>query len=93
VVIFIFQLATIVTAKTAIPEKTTMGPGGRFRLLESRIPENAAIAPKRALSKEYRRMSELKFFDAIAGTITKNPTSKVPTILMPMATTTDTKKR
>ena len=36
----------------AIPEKTTMGPGGRLKKLDSRIPENAATTPKNMLSKE-----------------------------------------
>lgn len=63
-----------------MPEKTTNGPGKvKPERPHNRIPENEVTAPKTALSKEYLRMSELKFFAAIAGTITRKPTSKVPT--------------
>ena len=82
-----------------MPEKTTMGPEngiaevGPKKRLHIRTPENPAIAPKTALSIEYLRICALKFFAAIAGTITRNPTSNVPTIWIPIATTTETRKR
>src|SRR3989337_23336 len=78
----------------AIPEKTTKGPGGMLGMkLANRTPEKALIAPKIELNKAYLNMSELKFFAAIAGTTTKKPTSRVPTILIPTATTVHTRKR
>jgi hypothetical protein len=67
--------------KIIIPTKTTIGPGkGKLETPHSNTPEKAATTPKTALNKEYLRISELRFFAAIAGTITRKPTSKVPTI-------------
>jgi hypothetical protein len=70
-------------AKIAMPTKTTNGPGKAMpkpKVLHRKTPENPAIAPKTALSHEYLRIWELKFFAAIAGTMTRKPTSNVPTI-------------
>ncbi len=84
----------MVTAKIMMPTKTTIGPGkGRILLslkkrFHKRTPMNPVTAPKVALSNEYLFMCELKVLAAIAGTITRKPTSNVPTIWMPMATTT-----
>jgi len=54
---------------------------------------HALIAPKVALNAPYLRRSLLMFFAAAAGTTTRKPTSRVPTILMPTATTVDTSRR
>ena len=86
----------MVTAKIMIPTKTTMGPGkGKLRpkMLHKSTPVNPVMAPKIELSRAYFFMCVLKFLAAMAGTITRKPTSKVPTIWMPIATTTETRKR
>jgi hypothetical protein len=96
VAIFNRQLIITLATKIIMPEKTTSGPGkGRLKLItfQRRTPEKPATAPKTALSHEYLRMCELRFFAAIAGTMTRKPTSNVPTIWMPIATTTETRKR
>jgi hypothetical protein len=95
VVIFNLQLITTVIAKIMMPTKTTIGPGnGKFRLktLHNSTPVNPVTAPNIALSRAYFFMWELRFLAAMAGTITRKPTSNVPTIWMPMATTTETRK-
>jgi hypothetical protein len=82
-----------------MPEKTTSGPEngmaelGPKKKIQMRTPENPAAAPNTALSIAYLHICELKVLAAIAGTITRKPTRRVPTIWIPMATTTETRKR
>ena len=92
-VYFDCHLANTDTTKIVTPEITTNGPVGRFKKLELRIPAKALTAPKTALRTAYLKRSELRFFAAAAGTMTRKPTRRVPTILIPTATTRDTRRR
>ena len=49
--------------------------------------------PKTELSSEYLYRLEVRFFAVAAGTITRKPTSRLPAILIPMATTSETSRR
>ena len=80
-------------ANITIPENTTIGPGTKPNTMEMPKPTKALTPPKIVLKKAYLNIFVIRFLAAIAGTTTRNPTSKVPTILMPMETTTEMRNR
>lgn len=82
-----------VVRNTAIPDSTTKGPGGSCRYPDNKTPDNALTIPKTELNIEYRYRFELRVLAVAAGTITRKPTSRLPTIFMPIATTRDTSRR
>jgi len=51
------------------------------------------MAPKAELITAYFSRLELMFFADAAGTATKKPTNRLPTIFMPVATTRETSRR
>ena len=51
------------------------------------------MAPNAELMTEYLSRLELMFFADAAGTATKKPTNRLPTIFMPVATTRETSRR
>ena len=75
------------------PEKTIRGPTKvvpKLNALAMIMPEQVLTRPIMALSSVYLRRLLLAFFAAAAGTMTRNPTSNVPVICMPIATINDT---
>jgi len=76
-----------------IPVETIIGPAGRFRYVDNRMPETEQIAPNIELNIKYLAKLELMVLAAAAGVTTRKPTSRVPVIFMPIATVRDTSRR
>lgn len=56
------------------------------------MPEDALITPNMLLKKDNYDIFELILFAATVGTVTRAPTSNVPTTLIPIAAIADTRK-
>src|SRR5436309_15910582 len=87
------RFATTDPRNIAVPTRTTRGPGGTPVTFAREIPAKALIAPNAAPRSPYRARLPLTFFAAAAGRMTRAPTRRVPTTLIPVATTTATRKR
>ncbi len=76
--------------------RTMSGPAGTAAApdaADKSTPEAALAAPTTPLSPPYRLSPEVTFLTAAAGTITKAPTRRDPTIWIPAATTRATRSR